>query len=161
MAGDRYQNDLYQTVAGLGDGELITLAREQRPAVPAGCLIAEFGMVLTHVGRGRSRVTMPVTGRHLNQRGVIQAGAVVALADAAAGWAAYTAIQGGAFTTLELRCSLLRPARPGDELVAEAAPVHLGRRTLVFEVDVHGEGEPDRRLARFGCTQLVLEPDRP
>jgi uncharacterized protein (TIGR00369 family) len=149
--------DLYRTVKSLGPGEVVELAPHARPEVPAGCLIAEFGLVLTHVGRGRSRVTMQVGARHLNQRGIVQAGAIVALADAAAGWAAYTVLEHGAFTTLELRCSLLRAAHLGQQLVADAAPVHLGRRTLVFGVDIYHPDDPARRAARFGCTQLVLE----
>ncbi|WP_432837980.1 PaaI family thioesterase [Dactylosporangium sp. CA-092794] len=149
--------DLYRTAAGLAPGEFAELTPQERPAAPAGSLIDAFGLVLTHVGRGRSRVAMTVGAQHLNQRGIAQAGAVVGLADAAAGWAAYTALEHGRFTTLELRCSMLRPAVLGDQLVAEAVPVHLGRRTLVFEVDVHRSGDPARPLARFGCTQLVLD----
>jgi uncharacterized protein (TIGR00369 family) len=149
--------DLYQMTAGLGPDELAELTPHTRPEVPAGCLLAELGLVLTHAGRGRSRVTMQVGSCHLNQRGIVQAGAMVALADAAAGWAAYTVLDDGAFTTLELRCSLLRAARTGQHLVAEAAPVHLGRRTLVFEVDICAAEDTSRRVARFGCTQLVLD----
>lgn len=153
--------DLYRTVAGLAAGELIELAPEARPDIPADCLIAEFGMVLTHVGHGRSRAMMPVAARHLNQRGVVQAGAIVAFADAAAGWAAYTALEHGGFTTLDLRCSLLRAVRAGEELIADAVPVHLGRRTLVFEVDIYRPDAAAKRIARFGCTQLVLESAAP
>jgi uncharacterized protein (TIGR00369 family) len=149
--------DLYQATADLAADELVELTPAARPQVPADCLLAEFGLVLTHVGRGRSRVAMQVAAGHLNQRGIVQAGAMVALADAAAGWAAYTALEHGTFTTLELRCSLLRAARLGQELIADAAPVHLGRRTLVFEVGICPAGDPARIVARFGCTQLVLD----
>jgi uncharacterized protein (TIGR00369 family) len=104
---------------------------------------------------------MPVTARHLNQRGVVQAGAMVALADAAAGWAAYTALEHGGFTTLDLHCSLLRAARAGEQLIADAAAVHLGRRTLVFEVEICRPDAPAKRMARFGCTQLVIPSAAP
>ena len=153
--------DLYRTVAGLANGELIELAPQARPHIPPDCLLAELGMVLTHVGRGRSRAMMPVTARHLNQRGLVQAGAMVAFADAAAGWAAYTALEHGGFTTLDLHCSLLRAARAGEQLIADAAPVRLGRRTLVFEVDIYRPDDPAQRMARFGCTQLVLDHATP
>lgn len=148
--------DLYRIAADLAAGELVELTAEQRPIVPPGCLIDEFGFVLTHVGRGRTRVTMRVREIHLNQRGVVQAGAIVALADAGAGWAAYSALDDGGFTTLELRCSLLRAANLGDTIVAETVPVHLGRRTLVFDVGIH-RGDTNRPVARFGCTQLVVD----
>lgn len=153
--------DLYRTVAGLAVGELIELAPQARPPIPPDCLLAEFGIVLTHVGRGRSRAMMAVTARHLNQRGVVQAGAMVAFADAAAGWAAYTALENGAFVTVDLHCSLLRAARAGERLMAETVPVHLGRRTLVFDVGICLPGNPDKPVARFGCTQMVLDAAAP
>lgn len=88
----------------------------------------------------------------------MQGGAIVALADAAAGWASYAALREGRFTTLELNCDFMGRAAEGGVLVASAAPVHLGRRTLVLDVTVR---DPDRAadrapVARFSCTQLVL-----
>jgi 1,4-dihydroxy-2-naphthoyl-CoA hydrolase len=153
--------DLYRSVSGLAADELIELVPEARPYIPPDCLLAELGMVLTHVGRGRSRVMMPVTARHLNQRGVVQAGAMVALADAAAGWAAYTALEDGGFTTFDLHCSLLRAAREGEHLIADAVPVHLGRRTLVFEVGIYRLDNVAKPIARFGCSQLVIDNATP
>ena len=131
-------------------------------AVPAGCLLDTLGMRLTHVGVGRARVEMLVTAAHLNQRGAAQGGVLVALADAAAGWASDTVLSGGDdFTTLEVKCNLLGRAELGTALVAVASPVHLGRRTLVHDVDVfraeHETSGSSRRLvAHFSCTQLVL-----
>jgi acyl-coenzyme A thioesterase PaaI-like protein len=40
-------------------------------------------------------------------------------------------------------------------LHAEARGLHLGRRTALFDVDVQAG---DRLVARFGCTQLIVEP---
>jgi len=49
---------------------------------------------------------------------------------------------------------LFAAGRDGDELTAIAAPLHLGRRTQVWEVRVmNGE----RLAAFFVCTQMVLE----
>lgn len=148
---------LYAAVRDLGTGELIAVDEATRPAIPPDCLLAEFGMVLTHVGRGRARAAMTVGRKHLNQRGAVQAGALVAFADACAGWATYAAVEHGAFTTLELRCNLLRAAREGERLVAEAQPIHIGRCTAVFEVDIRCDDTGARAVARFGCTQLVLD----
>ncbi len=128
--------------------------------VPPGCLLDTLGIRLTDVGVGRSRAEMLLGPVHLNQRGLPQGGAFVVLADAAAGWASYAAVPGGRFTTLELKCNMLRPASVGDTLVALAAPVHLGRQTLVLEVRVMVSTQEDterpRLTAAFTCTQLVL-----
>jgi uncharacterized protein (TIGR00369 family) len=147
---------VYDLAGDAVDGELLELAPADRPVVPDDSMLATLGMTLTHVARGRARVAMTVAPVHLNQRGAVQAGAFVALADAAAGWATYASVEHGGFTTLELRTSLLRGAKVGDELVADARAVHLGRRTAVFEVDVNAVR---RLVARFGCTQLVLPPE--
>ncbi len=44
-------------------------------------------------------------------------------------------------------------ARDGDELVAVGRPLHVGRRTQVWEVHVH---RSEKLAASFVCTQLVL-----
>lgn len=154
--------DLFRATEGLRPDELVPCADAVRAGLPPDCLLADFGIVPVLIGRGACVAEMTVGRGQLNQRGIAQAGALVAFADACAGWAAYTALPAGRFTTLELRCSLLRAAREGARLRAQARPVHLGRRTLVFEVDVTSVDDParPRTVARFGCTQLVLdEPD--
>lgn len=153
-------NPLFELAsARAADG--LTAVDAETAAVPPGCLLDTLGIVLTHVGRGRARAEMRVGAVHLNQRGVLQGGGLVAFADAAAGWAAYAALPEGRYTTLELKCNLLGKVTAGDVLVAAATPVHLGRQTLVLDVAVFRADQEDagaaRRLtARFSCTQLVL-----
>ena len=154
---------LYRLTEGLGAGELVPLDGDSGFRVPAGCLLDQLGIVLTRIGRGTAVAEMTLGKGHLNQRGIAQAGAIVALADATAGWASYSAIEHGGFTTLQLSTNLLRAGRAGDRLVATAKPVRLGRRVQVIDVfvaavdehDSDGEGE---LVARFTCNQLVLEP---
>lgn len=151
---------IFAVTTGLAPGELVEVGPELFESLPADCLLASLGFHPTHVGRGSCRATMTVGPGHLNQRGIVQAGALVAFADAAAGWASYAAVESGRFTTLDLSCNLIRAAKPGDELVANAVPVHLGRRTVVIEVVVSHEGDEapaSRPVARVTCTQLVLE----
>lgn len=151
--------DLYAATEGLAPGELVAIDAD-RLGLPDDCLLVNLGISPTHVGRGACRATMKVGRGHLNQRGTVQAGAVVAFADAVAGWASYAAVEGGGFATVDLTCHLLWAIREGDELLACASPVHLGRRTLVIEaVILHLDDEQAaqrRPLARFTCTQLVL-----
>jgi uncharacterized protein (TIGR00369 family) len=135
-------------------GETVEWPAEASAAVPAGCLLDVLGIRGTRLGPGAAHAEMAVTPAHLNQRGVVQGGAVVALADAVAGWATYCALPADrAFSTIELNANLTGTARDGDLLTAVASPVHIGRSTVVLEVAVH-RGE--RLCARFRCTQLVL-----
>ena len=152
--------DLFRATAGLAEGEMVEIDPGVVAALPPDCLLAEFEIVPTHIGRGACRAEMAVRRGHLNQRGVAQAGALVAFADATAGWASYAAVESGRFTTVELNCALLRASRAGDRLVAVAAPVHLGRQMLVVEVAISA-ADTGRAVARFSCTQLVLDGEGP
>jgi len=152
---------LYQLAAPLALGELVAVdAPLAERLVPPNCLHAAFGIRPTHIGRGACRAEMAVGPVHLNQRGITQGGALMALADAAAGWASYAAAPNGRFTTVSIAANLLRAARAGEVLAARAAPVHLGRTTLVLEVSVtraaDGDSGPPRPLAQVTCTQLIL-----
>ena len=67
---------------------------------------------------------------------------------------AHTADRRG-FTTAELKANVFAAGRPGDELTATGRPLHIGRRTQVWEVRIQNG---PRNAAFFTCTQLVLEP---
>jgi uncharacterized protein (TIGR00369 family) len=155
--------DLYRLTTGLAAGELIQVPAAFAEQVPADCLLSVHGIVLTRIGRGAAVAEMTVGRAHLNQRGIVQAGAIVSLADAAAGWASYSAIEHGLFTTIDLNTNLLRAAREGERLRATATPVRLGRKVQVLDVLVEAvtgdNGSATAKpVARFGCSQLVLEP---
>jgi 1,4-dihydroxy-2-naphthoyl-CoA hydrolase len=155
--------DLYRLTKGLAERELIDVPAGFAEQIPDDCLLSIHGIVLTRIGRGTAVVEMTVDRGHLNQRGVVQAGAIVALADATAGWASYSSIEHGRFTTIDLNTNLLRAAREGDRLQATATPVRLGRKVQVIDVLVEaltGENgsSPATPVARFSCSQLVLDP---
>jgi uncharacterized protein (TIGR00369 family) len=157
------QIDLHRLTEGLAPGEFTDVPGTFSQQLPPDCLLSAHAITLTRVGRGAAVAEMTVKAVDLNQRGIAQAGAVVALADAAAGWASYSALEHGRFTTVNLTVNLLSAAREGDRLRATVTPVRLGRKVQVLEVTVEALADtngssPARQIARFGCTQLVLEP---
>ena len=80
----------------------------------------------------------------------------VAFADSVAAWGTYRNLPDGHdFTTAELKDNVFAAGHPGDVLHAIGRPLHLGRRTQVWEVRIQKEG---RNAAFFTCTQLVLTP---
>jgi hypothetical protein len=83
---------LYELVGHLPRGKMEPVGDRLAPTTPAGCLIDILGIVPTHAGPGACRAEMAVGPEHLNMRGIAQAGAVVAVADAAAAWASYAAV---------------------------------------------------------------------
>jgi uncharacterized protein (TIGR00369 family) len=59
------------------------------------------------------------------------------------------------FTTVELKTNFIGSARSGESVFARAIPVHVGRTTQVWDVEVRNESR-DRVIALFRCTQMVL-----
>jgi len=86
----------------------------------------------------------------------LHAGAVVTLADTAAGYGCLVSLPAGAtsFTTIELKANFLGTARDG-RIECDATLAHGGRTTQVWDAIVRHEG---KTIALFRCTQLVLYP---
>jgi uncharacterized protein (TIGR00369 family) len=100
----------------------------------------------------------PVTRELVAGTGFLWAPVVITLAD----WlcAAGTGIglpEGASFTTLELKTNFLGTVREGGAVCGRARPVHRGRTTQVWDVEVSDEAS-GRVIALFRCTQMVLLP---
>ena len=81
-------------------------------------------------------------------------GVWVAFADTVAAWGTFRHLQeGNDFTTAELKANVFAAARDGDLLTALGRPLHVGRRTQVWEVRIQKDGE---NAAFFTCTQMVM-----
>jgi len=87
--------------------------------------------------------------------GVLHGGYLMTLADVAAATLAYLNLPPGSTTaTIEAKTNFLAAVRDGV-VTARAEPVHVGRRTIVVQIDVHDDR---RRLAtRTIQTQAVIE----
>lgn len=114
------------------------------------------GVEITDVEQGALQAELAVREELFAPNGFLHAGAVVTLADTAAGYATVAHLPEGAsgFTTLELKANFVRAAREGV-LRCEAKAVHLGRSTQVWDATVGVDGD-DRPVALFRCTQLLL-----
>ena len=88
--------------------------------------------------------------------GFLHAASVVALADTACGYATINNLPKGAkgFTTIELKTNFIGTTLEGF-LNCVARPLHKGRTTQVWDAEVT-EGETDRKIAFFRCTQMIL-----
>jgi uncharacterized protein (TIGR00369 family) len=125
---------------------------------PWGHFPTMFGLEVLEVEVDRVRGHVPVTEHLIAGTGVLWAPVVVALADAmcAAGTGANLPAD-ASFTTVELKTNFLGTARPGETVVAEAVPAHIGRSTHVWDVTVTNEAT-GRTIALQRCTQMVLYP---
>ena len=118
---------------------------------------ALVGVEVVAVGHGTVSARLEVRPELLAPNGYLHAGAVVTLADTAAGYGCVAHLPEGAkgFTTIELKSNFLGTARDGG-IVAHARAVHLGRTTQVWDVTVES-ADGARTLALFRCTQMVLQ----
>lgn len=124
----------------------------------ASSLPGFMGIEITRVGGGEVAARLPIKPHHLAPNGFLHAGAVITLADTAAGYACVANMpEGGtSFTTIELKSNHLGTAREGA-IACVAKPVHLGRTTQVWDVVVTNEAN-DKTIALFRCTQMILYP---
>ncbi len=113
-----------------------------------------LGMEVTERGAERTQVRMPVEGAR-QVVGILHGGATAALVETAASVAAREAApQGTVPVGAELQVSHLRPVRHGL-VTAVATPVHVGRRTAVYEVAVCDEAG---HLAARGTLRSLFTP---
>jgi uncharacterized protein (TIGR00369 family) len=116
------------------------------------------GMVVQQVERHEVRIALPLRPALRAPNGFLHAGALVTLADTAAGYGCVANLPEGAsgFTTIELKSNHLGTATEGHADCV-ARQVHAGRTTQVWDAEVTHR-ESGRTLVLFRCTQMVLYP---
>jgi 1,4-dihydroxy-2-naphthoyl-CoA hydrolase len=87
---------------------------------------------------------------------VLHGGAVMAFADSLGAYATMLNLPAGASTTtIESKTNFFAPAPAGTIVTGECAPLHRGRRTMVWQTRItNAQG---RLLALVTQTQMVLE----
>ena len=119
-----------------------------------GTFPGDLGIELVEIDDERVVGRLAVERRHLHPGGYVHGGVWTAFADTVAAWGTMRRLpEGEDFTTVELKVNVFAAGREGDELTGVGEPLHVGRRTQVWEVRVHNG---DRLAANFICTQMVL-----
>lgn len=122
-------------------------------------LVSHLGIEILNAGDSVAKGKMRVTPQHLAPNGFLHAASVVALADTVCGFGTLADLPDGAegFTTAELKTNHLGTARKGG-LTCTAHAKHQGKTTQVWDAEVFSDARPDRPIAVFRCTQIVLWP---
>lgn len=108
-----------------------------------GSLMKTLGITVSEIGEDFIVATMPATPDHHNPIGMVHGGANVALAETVASYAANFVVDFEKFYCVgqEINANHLKASRNGL-LTATARPLHLGKRTSVWEVKiVNSRGE--------------------
>jgi 1,4-dihydroxy-2-naphthoyl-CoA hydrolase len=122
----------------------------------AGSFPGDLGIEVVRIEDHEVEGRLTVDERHLHPGGYVHGGVWVAFADTVAAWGTIRNLpEGHDFTTAELKANVFAAGRPGDTLTAVGRPLHVGRRTQVWEVRI-SNGE--RNAAFFSCTQMILAP---
>jgi 1,4-dihydroxy-2-naphthoyl-CoA hydrolase len=107
------------------------------------------------MGPERVTATMPVTPDHHQPFGMLHGGVSVVLAESAASVGGHLAAPSGHTAVgIEVNANHVRPVRAG-RLTATATPLHTGRSTQVWTIDIRDEEE--RLVCASRCTLAVVE----
>lgn len=119
-------------------------------------LVGTLGIEFVEVSKDKVVATMPVGPRVHQPFGLLHGGASVALAETVASVGAWINVaEGGRMAVgLEINANHLRGKKDGS-VTATATPIHRGRTTHVWSIDIVGEdGKP---VCASRCTLAIVE----
>lgn len=109
-----------------------------------------LGIIFTEVGNDSMTATMPVESRIKQTLGIVHGGANVVLAETIASTAANAVVDLEHYycVGLEINANHLRPVREGL-ITAITRPIHLGRTTQVWHIDLYNEAGKKTCVSRM------------
>ena len=123
-------------------------------------LMTTLGAVLEHIAPGQVEIAIRPTPALSQQHGFTHAGAVSAIADSAAGYAALTVMPvGTGVLTTEFKINFLAPAA-GDRIVARGRVVKAGRTLTVAQSEVFAERAGQEKLIALLTATIMTVTDR-
>ena len=120
-----------------------------------GSMVEHLDLRFTEIGADFLRGTLPVDGRTTQPFGLLHGGASVVLAETLGSVAASHCVDLDRFhcVGLEINANHLRAARSGP-VTGTARPVHLGRRSQVWEIRIEDEAGKLTCISRLTVSVL-------
>jgi uncharacterized protein (TIGR00369 family) len=121
-------------------------------------LMSTLGATLGPIAPGLVEIALRPDPAISQQHGFVHAGAVSAIADSAAGYAALSLMPSGTgVLTTEFKINLVAPAA-GDRIVARGRVVKAGRTLTVAQSEVFAEsGGQEKLIALLTATLVTVE----
>jgi uncharacterized protein (TIGR00369 family) len=119
--------------------------------------MATIGAEIAHLAPGEVDLRMPYSADLAQQHGFIHAGIVAALADSAAGYAAFSLMPpDAAVLSIEFKVNLMAPAA-GEWFVARGRVKKAGRTITVCTTDVFAiANDAERLIATMQATMMTV-----
>jgi uncharacterized protein (TIGR00369 family) len=123
-------------------------------------LMSTLGAILNKVAPGFVEIALRPAPAISQQHGFVHAGAVSAIGDSAAGYAALSLmpLDRGVLTT-EFKINLLAPA-VGERVIARGKVIKAGRTLTLAQAEVFAESEGRERLIAFLTATLMTVEGR-
>jgi len=120
-------------------------------------LMATLGATLDKVEPGAVEIALTPSAAVSQQHGFVHAGAVAAIADSAAGYAALSVMpEGTGVLTAEFKINLLAPAA-GERIIARGRVVKSGRTLTLSQADVFAVKDGAEKLvAHLTATLMAI-----
>ena len=117
-----------------------------------------LGATLDDVSPGHVEIALRPHAAISQQRGFVHAGAISAIADTAAGYAALSLMPAGrGVLTTEFKINLVAPA-VGDRVIARGRVVKAGRTLTLAQSEVFAEsGGQEKLIALLTATMMTIE----
>lgn len=121
-------------------------------------LMRTLGAELRYVAPGQVEVSLTPRAEVAQQHGFVHGGAVVAVADSAAGYSALSLMpRGRGVLTTELKINFVAPAA-GERIVARGRVVKAGRTLSLVQTEVFAEqGGRGKLVALLTATMMTVE----
>ena len=121
-----------------------------------GLFAATLGIKFLEATPQCIKAEMIVTRAHCTVPGVLHGGAIMAFADTLGAYGTSLNLPAGAgTTTIESKTNFFAAGLEGTKIIGECTPLHLGKRTHVWQTNVRRED--GRLVAQITQTQIVLE----
>jgi 1,4-dihydroxy-2-naphthoyl-CoA hydrolase len=120
-------------------------------------LSENLGIVFTEIGDDFIKATMPVDQRTIQPFGILHGGASVVLAETLGSMASafFIDIKTQNAVGLEINANHIKSVKTGGMVTGVAKPIHIGRKTQIWEIKITNEAEQLVCISRL--TMAVID----